>query len=78
MILAATQIGYGCRIEGPHGPTPCGSQNERLDGGECDCGCSAFEDCCDAYGEWSLEQHRMDALAHPRVRTTATTGEANS
>jgi hypothetical protein len=45
----------------------------RFDLSECDCGCSAFWDCCDVYGAWSLEQHRMDALAHPKVRTLDTT-----
>jgi len=73
MILAATPIGRGCRAEGPHGPTQCGNTNGSLDGSECDCGCSAFEDCCDAYAEWSLERQRLDALAHPKVRTDTKT-----
>lgn len=60
-------------MEGPHGPAPCGSANSALDGSECDCGCSAFEDCCDAYAEWSLERQRLDALARPKVRTADTT-----
>jgi hypothetical protein len=74
MILAATAIGHGCRVEGPHGPAPC-DPGDMLDGSVCACGCSAFEDCCEAYGEWSLEQHRMDAPAHQKVRTTDTTGK---
>jgi hypothetical protein len=73
VILGATPIGEGCRVEGPHGPTPCGNADARLDGSECDCGCSAFWDCCEIYGAWSLEQHRIDALAHPKVRTSDTT-----
>ena len=67
MILAATPIGQGCRAEGPHGPTPCGTINDSSGVG-CRCGCSAFEDCCEAYAEWSLERQRLDALAHPKVR----------
>lgn len=67
MIVAATEIGHGCRTEGPHGPMPCGSVNSALDGSECDCGCSAFEDCCDVYAVWSLERQRLDALAHSKV-----------
>lgn len=73
MMVAATTIGEGCRIEGPHGPAPCGNADTRLDGSECDCGCSAFEDCCSVYGEWLLEHHRLDALAHPKVRTSGET-----
>ena len=59
----ATEIGHGCRVEGPHGPTKCG---EVWHGSaqpigpppepvpeECACGCSAFEDYCVTYLEWS-------------------------
>jgi hypothetical protein len=73
VIVATTPIGYGCRVEGPHGPAAC-DPGDMLDGSVCACGCSVYGDCCDVYGEWSLEQHRMDSLAPPRVRTSDTTG----
>ena len=78
MILAATALGAGCRVEGPHGPTPCGASNTPLDGSECDCGCTAFEDCCAVYLEWYAERQGLDALAHPKVRTTDTTNETSA
>jgi len=54
-----TEIGHGCRKEGPHGP--CGPihdpvSGEALDVGECACGCSAFEDYCQVYLDWYARQ----------------------
>lgn len=62
--VVGTPIGSGCRVEGPHGPTPCGQPwkdgmaPDVLDGSECSCGCSAFEDCCETYLKWHQEQYR--------------------
>jgi len=60
MILAATPIGSGCRVEGPHGPDACGGDTKDpdvLDGSCCSCGCSAFEDYCAVYLEWYAAAH---------------------
>jgi len=66
VIVAATEIGKGCRPEGPHGPLPCGSTivmddgtDMPMDGSECSCGCSAFEDYCDAYMTWYTNAARL-------------------
>lgn len=65
-MIVATEIGKGCRVEGPHGPVACGSEHPCGDDGVCECGCSAYEDCCDTYSTWQQEQHEASALKHPK------------
>jgi len=48
-----------CRPKGPHGPKLCAPSPIHPDEPECQCGCSAYEDCCPVYFNWLNRQNHL-------------------